>query len=56
MEQNDKKAANANVECGCKMLSENENIVGDVSASMPSEDELIEMAELFKVFVIFAVE
>ena len=34
----------------CKMLSENENIVGDVSASMPSEDELIEIAELFKVF------
>ena len=34
----------------CKLIEKNKNIVGDVRANVPSDDELIEIAELFKVF------
>ena len=34
----------------CKLIKKNEHIVADVAKNMPSDDTLIEIAELFKVF------
>ena len=34
----------------CKLIEKNKNIISDVRANVPSDDELIEIAELFKVF------
>ena len=34
----------------CKLIEKNKNIISDVKANVPSDDELIEIAELFKVF------
>ena len=34
----------------CVLAEKHKNIVGDVRANLPTDDELIEIAELFKVF------
>ena len=34
----------------CKLVEKNANIISDVRANIPCDDELIEIAELFKVF------
>ena len=44
MDENKLKADN------CKLIENDENIVSEVKANIPGDDELIEIAELFKVF------
>ena len=44
MEENEYKVDN------CKLVEKNKNIVADVRKNIPGDDELIEIAELFKVF------
>ena len=34
----------------CRLVEKNKNIICDVRANIPGDDELIEIAELFKVF------